>query len=140
MRASRIVFDTNVLISAALLPTGVPRQSLEVVKQNGGSLAFSDQTFAELQTRLYRSKFDRYITTADRAVFLAQIEAVSDWVSITGAKLGCRDPDDDKVIETALMGDADGIVTGDRDLLALSPFRAIPIMTPGDVLIRMTLG
>ena len=140
MRASRVVFDTNVLISAALLPTRVPRRSLEALRQQGGSLAFSDQTFAELQKRLCRSKFDRYITRADRDMFLAQIEAVSDWVAITGAKLGCRDPGDDKVIETALMGGADSIVTGDRDLLAMSPFRTIPILTPDAFLIRMPDG
>ena len=47
-----------------------------------------------------------------RAVWLAQLEAVSGWISIAGAKLGCRDPDDDKVLETALMGEADCLVTG----------------------------
>ena len=67
-------------------------------------------------------------------VYLAQLEAVSEWVSIAGAKLGCRDPDDDKLLETALMGEADCLVTGDRDLLAMSPFDGIPIMTPSDFL------
>ena len=66
---------------------------------------------------------------------MAQLEAVSEWVSITGAKLGCRDSDDDKLLETALMGEADCLVTGDRDLLEMSPFndtsvrriKAVPI-------------
>jgi len=43
---------------------------------------------------------------------LAQLEAVSEWVPVAGAKLGCRDPDDDELLETALMGAAGCLVTG----------------------------
>ena len=93
-------------------------------------LLFSDQTFDELQTRLRLPKFDRYVSPEGRAVYLAQLEAVSEWVPIAGAKLGCRDPDDDKLLETALMGAADCLVTGDRDLLEMSPFQNIPILLP----------
>jgi predicted nucleic acid-binding protein len=38
--------------------------------------------------------------------------------------------DDDKFLELAVRGRADLIVSGDRDLLALNPFRDIPIVTP----------
>ena len=69
-------------------------------------------------------------------VFLAQLMAVSERVSIAGAKLGCRDPDDDKILETALMGEADCLITGDRDLLEMSPFCGIPIVAPRDFLDR----
>ena len=69
-----------------------------------------------------------------RAVYLAQLETVSEWVPIAGAKLGCRDPDDDKLLETAMMGAADCLVTGDRDLLDMSPFQDIPILSPADFL------
>jgi predicted nucleic acid-binding protein len=51
-----------------------------------------------------------------------------------GARLGCRDPDDDKVLEVALMGGADCIVTGDQDLLELASFRGLPILTPANFL------
>ena len=42
----------------------------------------------------------------------------------------CRDPTDDKFLELAVNGGADLIVSGDGDLLALNPFRDIPIVTP----------
>jgi len=42
----------------------------------------------------------------------------------------CRDPRDDKFLELAVNGEADLIVTGDQDLLALHPFRDVPIITP----------
>ena len=100
-------------------------------------LLFSDETFAELRSQFHRRKFDAYVGRKVRAVWLAQLQAVSEWVSIAGAKLGCRDPDDDKLLETALMGQAECLVTGDRDLLVMSPFHGVPILTPGRFLDRL---
>ncbi len=124
------LLDTNVLISAALGPDGSPRMVVDVVRSENGVLLFSNETFDELRSRFHRSKFDRYIGREGRDIYLAQLEAVSEWVSITGVKLGCRDPDDAKLLETALMGEADCLITGDQDLLEMYPFHTIPILTP----------
>ena len=136
MRAERAVLDTNVLISAALRPSGPPREVVDAIRAQNGVLLFSDETFHELLTRLRSPKFDPYVSREGRSVFLAQLEAVAAWVPITGTKLGCRDPDDDKLLETALMGEADCIVTGDQDLRVMSPFQDIPILSPADFLDR----
>ena len=66
---------------------------------------FSDETFDELRTRLLLPKFDRYAGRKG-AVFLARVEAVSERVPTARVKPGCRDPDDDKLPETAPMGAA----------------------------------
>ena len=134
MTGERFVVDTNVLISAALKPSGAPRAVVDTIRDANGVLLFSDETFDELQLKFRLSKFDRYVGRDARALFLAQLEAVSEWVSIVGAKLGCRDAADDKFVETALLGQADCLVSGDRDLLAMSPFHGVPILTPADVL------
>ena len=133
MRADRVVVDTNVLISAALRPHGAPRAVVDAIRTASGSLLFSDETFEELRTRIHRPKFDRYVSREDRAVYVAQLDAVAEWVSIVGAKLGCRNPEDDKLLETGLMGNASCIVTGDEDLLSMSPFQDIPLMKPADL-------
>ena len=130
MKAERVVLDTNVLISAALRTEGAPREVVDAVRSENGVLLFSDETLDELRSRFHLPKFDRYVSREARAVYLAQLEAVSEWVWIAGAKLGCRDPDDDKLLETALMGEADCLVTVDRDLLVISPFQDVPILTP----------
>ena len=130
MKADRVVLDTNVLISAALTRTGPPRRVVDLVRADNGVLLFSDETFAELRHRILGSKFDRYVGRESRAAFVALLAAVAEWVPIAGARLGCRDPTDDKILETALMGRADHLVTGDGDLLAMSPFHGIPIITP----------
>ncbi|MCY3760990.1 MAG: putative toxin-antitoxin system toxin component, PIN family [Gemmatimonadetes bacterium] len=132
MKADRVVLDTNVLISAALNPDGSPRAVVDAIRAVNGVFLFSEETFDELKTRIDSSKFDNFISREDRSVFLAQLDPVSEWVSIVGAKLGCRDPDDDKLLETALMGEAECVVTGDQDLRAMSPFQNIPILSPAD--------
>lgn len=93
-------------------------------------LLFSDETFDELQTRLRLPKIDRHVSPEGRSIYLARLEAVSEWVPIAGAQLGCRDPDDDKLLQTALMGAADCLVTGDWDFFEMSPFQNIPILSP----------
>jgi putative PIN family toxin of toxin-antitoxin system len=57
---------------------------------------------------------------------LARAELVAIIEQITA----CRDQHDDKFLELAVNGHADLIVSGDADLLALNPFREIPIVTP----------
>ncbi len=130
MKADRVALDTNVLISAALTRTGPPRGVVDLVRADSGVLLVSDETFAELRHRILGSKFDRYVDRESRAAFVALLAAVAQWVPIASAKLGCRDPTDDKILETALTGRADHLVTGDRDLFVMSPFQGIQIVTP----------
>jgi uncharacterized protein len=61
---------------------------------------------------------------------LAKMMAGAELVAISERIAACRDPRDDKFLELAVSGHADLIVSGDRDLLALNPFREIPIVTP----------
>ena len=107
------------------------------MRSEDGVLLFSQETFDELSTLLLRSKFDRYVSRESRTTYLYQIEAISEWVTIYGAILGCRDPDDDKLIETALNGEADYLITGDNDLLIMSPIDHCPILLPADFLTEL---
>ncbi len=134
MKAERFVVDTNVLISASLRGSGPPARLLEAFRSARVILLFSDETLAELHDRLLQKKFDAYVTVSLRKQFLAQLDAVSERVFIPGSRMGCRDLDDDKFLETAVLGNADCIVTGDRDLLILHPFQDIPILSPADAL------
>ncbi len=130
MKAERVVLDTNVLISAALQPEGTPRTVLDTIRSQGGSLLFCEQTFEEFCSRFRRPKFDRYISRENRELYFVQLVSVSEVIVITGALMGCRDPDDDKFLELALLGDANCLVTGDQDLLEMAPFGEIEILRP----------
>ena len=138
MTVERIVVDTNVLISAALSPAGTPRAVVDTIRQAGGVLLFANETIKEMHSRLFRSKFDRYVSRTTRTQFIVQLLGVCERVSITGARLGCADPKDDKFLETAMVGEAECLITGDRHLLDMTPYRGVPILTPAAFLNSLT--
>ena len=129
----RIVADTNVLVSRFILPHSVSAQVIERIELEA-TLLFSDETMIELADVLARSRFDRYINRQDRQDFIFQLCSLVEFVPIIRRVRECRDPDDDKILEVALNGRADVIVTGDEDLLALHPWRGIAIVTPREYL------
>lgn len=135
MTAERLVFDCNVLISAALVETGTAARTLDAAYAEH-KLLLSEPTFDELVTRLARPKFLRYLGDASRIIFLESLSAAAEWIEIASEPQGCRDADDDKYLETAVRGSADAIVTGHLDLLVLHPFDGISILTPASWLAR----
>lgn len=129
----RGVVDTNVLISAALSKKGKPNQTVFRVLLHG-ELLTSVAAFAELETRLRRLKFKKYLTDEDRDEYVTLIQVRSRFVEVTERVQACRDPDDDKFLEIAVRAAADVLITGDADLKVLHPFRGIPILSPADFL------
>jgi putative PIN family toxin of toxin-antitoxin system len=77
-----------------------------------------------------REKFDRYVPLKER------LQAIEDMTSVIVRESIqiCRNPKDDKILELALSGQADVIITGDKDLLVLHPFLGIAILAPLDYL------
>ena len=128
----RGVFDNNVLVSAALL-TGVPRKAFDKLLDNGTVLV-SVAVLLELADVLNREKFDKYVTHDERMRFMVSFLKVAEMVEITETIIACRDSKDDKFLELVLSGNADFLVTGDKDLLALNPFRGVEIITPREFL------
>lgn len=61
--------DSNVLISALLIPDGTPRHVLDRLAANAANLLFSDETFTELAVRLAKPNFDSYRTTERMSSF-----------------------------------------------------------------------
>ncbi len=134
MKIDRLVVDTNVLISAVLSSAGTPATLLDQLQIAKTALVFSEPTMAELATRLLRKKFDRYVDRDIRMRFLAEIDAVAEFIGITGAPMGCRDRSDDIFLETALTADCRLIISGDQHLLTLDPWRDIRILSPEEAL------
>ena len=125
----RCVFDTNVLVSALLLPGSKPRQALDTALQNGRIL-ISFATLAELYEVLGRKRFRRYVDEEDIRSFLAALTREAEWVDVEVGVQACRDPKDEKFLELAVNGRGTHVVTGDSDLIALNPFRGIEILPP----------
>jgi len=125
----RLVIDTNVLVSAAMLASSVPGRVVDRALDRS-ILLFSESTMNELKEVLSRSKFDSYVSRRERAIFLAQLESISEPIPTIQLVRECRDPKDDKFLEVALNGGADAIITGDAYLLRMNPWRGIEILAP----------
>ena len=135
----RVVLDTNIWLSAATSKSGTPAQVVRRVLQNGVPV-FSKATFAELKARLWKPKFDRYLSMETRRAILHDANAVAHWVDIPAelaAKTYSRDPDDDKFIHTALAASAAWLVTGDQDLLVIEMPLPVRILTAGEALLEV---
>jgi len=129
----RFVFDTNVLISAALSGESTPRRAFDHALDRG-IILLSLPALVELKEVLTRNKFRAYVTEDEVRQFLAVLAGSSQWVEIDVQIDDCRDPSDNKFLELAVSGRATHIITGDHDLLTLNPFRGMPVLTPGEFL------
>ena len=127
------MFDTNVLVSALLLPKSKPRSSFDRALRNG-RLLISAAVLAEAYEVLSRRRFSRYINEEDARNFIAALTREAELVDVKVKISASRDPKDDKLLELAVSGRATHIVTGDSDLLALDPFQGIRILTPSSFL------
>ena len=133
--ARRFVLDTNVLVSAALLPEGGVRRyeptrlCVEAARRDG-VLLVSAATLAELREVLLRPTFDRLKPRAGREAFLAAIEAEAERVEPAEVQPLCSDPDDDKFLAVALAGGADVLLTEDKAVLALKTVGRTRILRP----------
>ena len=135
MKIERVVIDTNVLISAALLEDSVSARARNHAVRYGQLLA-TEETFAELVGRLLEPKFDRYVSRAVRESLLQRLHPIVEMVPVIQVVRACRDPRDDMFLEAAVNGRADVVITGDNDLLVLHPFGGVDILTPADYLAR----
>ena len=123
----KIVVDTNIFISA-LLGSKSCQQIYEFLKEDKFQLVISENLVTELKSTLILAKFEFTKEEIDELIehVLRKAQKVESTVKIDI----CRDPKDNIIIECAIAGKADFIVTGDEDLLTLKSFRKISIITP----------
>lgn len=124
----RIVVDTNIFVRAVLKANSLPFVVLRYIERYDGLLK-SAATEDEILRVLERPHIAAVTAPSFRAG-LTTLLAGAELVDITEQLAACRDPKDDKFLELAVKGRADLVVSGDRDLLALNPFRGIPITAP----------
>ncbi len=129
----RCVFDTNVIVSAFLFERSEPGRAFDEAL-NQGQILLSEQVAAELTEVLRREKFDRYLSRKKREELLKALIQEAVLVDVTERIEACRDPKDDKYLELAVSGAADCIVSGDKDLLVLTPFQGVLVLRPTDFL------
>lgn len=129
----RVVLDTNVVVSALVFGGGVPAALRHAWRTGSCTPLASQATAAELIRVLTYPKF--------RLSATEQEELLSDYLpSCTTVRMpvrlpkipACRDPFDKPFLELALVGKAQFLVTGDRDLQSLASDFSCQIVTAAD--------
>jgi putative PIN family toxin of toxin-antitoxin system len=130
-KISRVVLDTNVLISC-LLFKGKLSRIVELWQKGKIVPIISKETFEELRIVLEYPKFSLShveIKSLIEHEILPYFEVVNVSKHVKGA---CRDPGDDKFISCAISANADGMVTGDKDLSDMKKYRSLRIIHVSD--------
>ena len=130
----RVVIDTNVVVSGLMKTDSTPAAVVQAARREAFEWIASDDLLAEMQRVLARPSVQRQtgLSDADAAHFQQQVTELATRVEPTQRIDISRDPDDNRVLEAAFAGEADYIVTGDRDLLELGSYEGIRIVTPAD--------
>ena len=128
----RVVFDTNALISALIVPSSVPAKALDLAVEHF-EIIVSKATWQEFEQKIKKTSLERYFrNTQDRDAAVHAINRVVTHVAVRSVVTDCRDPKDNPFLELALDGKAETILSGDKDLLVLNPWRGVCIQSPGD--------
>ena len=128
----RVVFDTNALISALIVPSSVPAKALDLAVENF-EIIVSKATWQEFEQKIKKASLERYFrNTQDRDAAVHAINRVVTHVTVRSVVTDCRDPKDNQFLELALDGKAETIISGDKDLLVLNPWRGVCIQSSGD--------
>lgn len=127
----KVVFDTNILVSALVFPGGRGEDALQRILEERDELVLSKPIIDELLGILGR-KFSRDAEQlAHIAVFLTELSLT---VKPRQRLHVVKDEPDNRILECAMAGHADVIVTGDRALLALREYRGVRIISLRDYL------
>lgn len=122
----KVVFDTNVLVSALVFPGGRGEAALLRIVREQDELILSKAILDELLSVLAR-KFARDVEELARvALFL---DSIGTMVRTRKRLRVVRDDPDNRILECAVAADADAIVTGDKALLELREYSGVRLIT-----------
>jgi putative PIN family toxin of toxin-antitoxin system len=130
------VFDTNILLSALFSTTSSPFRCLASARIGQVESITCQEILDEFAEKLLvKFRFAEEMTK----VAVEEIRSFSRLVQISGTfKAVPNDPDDDMVVECAVIGNATHIVTGDKHLLALNNYQSIAIVKAVDFVTLLT--
>ena len=131
-KVSRIIIDTNLWIS--FLITKDFTKLDEIIFSGHGILVFSQELLDEFLDVVKRPKFRRFFSASDIEEILRTIDENADFVKVQTKIEVCRDPKDNFLLSLSVDGNADFLLTGDKDLLDLTKFGVTTIITISDFL------
>jgi putative PIN family toxin of toxin-antitoxin system len=128
----RVTVDTNIFISAVFW-RGIPALVIAVFQAQRAVLVLSDDILNELERKLHHRRFAARLVETGLTVegIVSTIRDLAEIVPPADVPNDAvRDPNDRMILACAIAGNADLIVSGDKDLLIMEAYQTIPILTP----------
>ena len=126
-RIKRVIIDTNLWIS--FLITNNLNILSELFLFERFQIIFSDELFNEFLDVARRPKFKKYFDEKSVQLLIQNISEKLEFIEVASAITICRDLKDNFILALSIDGNADYIVTGDKDLLSLNGFKGKKIIT-----------
>ncbi|MGL4943177.1 MAG: putative toxin-antitoxin system toxin component, PIN family [Thermoguttaceae bacterium] len=124
---TRLVIDTNIWVS--FLISKKLRRLLTVFLSETVQMLFDDELLDEVMLVVGRPKYRKYFNHTKIEELHTFIRKTAEFVVVTDRVELCRDPKDDFLLALCKSGDADYLITGDKDLLAIGKFGETQIVT-----------
>ncbi len=137
----RLLLDTNIVVSGLLSPKGAPGRLVRAWLDGRYDLITSEEQLDELRRVLGYEHLKPLINPAQARDFVENVNALA-IVAVDLPTLDVSpDPDDNVILATAVAGDAEAVVSGDKgDVLSLGEVEGIPIITARQAVERLGLG
>jgi len=122
----RVVFDTNIFVSAFVIPGSLAEKAFLKIIEGKDTLLLSKEILDELLSIL-STKFSRDREEISRvAVILSEM---AEWVEPNIRISVLKDEPDNRILECAANGEADVIVTGDKEILRLKVYEKTKVIS-----------
>jgi uncharacterized protein len=128
----RLIIDTNLWISFLLTKDFDKLDRL--FDDNVITLLFSEELLKEFVEVAQRPKFAKYFSASDLKKLFVEINNQAEFISVTSTVTLCRDEKDNFLLALAVDGNADYLITGDKDLLVLNKINNTEIVSITDFL------
>lgn len=127
----RIVIDTNVFVSSIVFG-GKPRELIDLIADDILTLIIAQDLLTEIR-RIIVARFPSFLDDFLKVEKLLESDAI--WIQLGDVTVSVsRDPDDNKFIEAALIGNCNYLVSGDKDLLDIKEYNGIKIVSVSEFL------
>jgi len=127
MKSKRIILDTNLWISFLISKNLTEIDNLVQTKDT--TLIFSNESLEEFIEVVKRPKFEKYFSKKDIEKLLDIFDQFAELIKVKSEIDICRDPKDNFLLNLAIDGKVDYLVTGDKDLLILEKIKKTKIIT-----------
>jgi len=126
----RLILDTNILLSALLCPLGAPAKLLDAWERKAFTLVASDELIAELRDVAGRKFFRARLRASAAELLAAGLRDFSFYCRDLPSDPIAPDPKDSYLLAMAEASQAEFLVTGDKELLALKHHKSTRMITP----------